>query len=290
VRRLVIALLLFAAHARADHQSDADQLTRDAIALGKSGNLEQAIQKFHAAQKLFPRPNNHCNIGLAYAQLARWAKAHLYLERCRNQVRAGLPEWVDKRLKQSEDGLKASLSAPVRVTSEPPGAQVLATGFDPEDELTTPVTLWLPLGEREIGAALPGYEPKQQRLKLDTVELQQLHLVLEKPKLVEPPLVTQAPTPAPVVVIAQRSPRLRVAGGVVTALGIASLGTSLALYLVAREVTTPDANGLVRGTREFDSALDRFHAQVNGSIAMLAVGGALTIAGVTVLALSARRR
>jgi hypothetical protein len=290
VRRLVIALLLASPLLHADDQSEADQLTRDAIALGKSGNLELAIQKFRAAQKLFPRPNNHCNIGLAYAQLARWAKAQLYLERCKSQVRAGLPDWVDKRLKQSEDGLKASLSAPVRVTSEPPGARLNAPGFDADDELTAPVTLWLPLGEREIGGELPGHLPAQQKLRLDSVEMQQVHLVLQKPTVVEQPVAPQPPPPPSPAVVDKSPSRLRVAGGVTLGLGLASLGTSLALYLVARDVTSPEANLLVRDTSEFDSALGRFRGQYYGSMAMLAVGGALSVAGVTVLALSAKRR
>src|SRR5437870_630939 len=163
------------ASARADNQSDADQLTREAIALGKSGDLEGAIARFKAAQKRFPRPNNHCNIGLAYAQLERWAKAHLYLDRCKSQVRAGLPDWVDKRLKQASDGLRAALYVPVEVTSEPPGALL-----SEEDELVTPATLWLPLGEREITLELEGYLPARRTLKLNEVRPQSLHVVMEK--------------------------------------------------------------------------------------------------------------
>src|SRR5690348_11001028 len=98
---LLVVLLLAGSAPAATVEEQAEQLTREGIALGHEGKLEEAIARFSAAQRLYPRPNNDCNIGLAYAQLSRWLKAWAHLDACKRNVRAGLPEWVQQRLDES---------------------------------------------------------------------------------------------------------------------------------------------------------------------------------------------
>ena len=203
-------------------------------------------------------------------------------------MHVGLPDWVDKRLKQSADALKAALYVPVELSSDPSEARV--TSVDEEDVLT-PTTVWLLLGKREITLERVGYQPAKKTLQLDEVRAQPLHVILE-PIPSPQPEVRQIVAPAIVQKEAPPPPRsrLRPIGGATLGAGAALLGVSLTLYLVAREVATPDANMQTRGTPAFNDALDRFHGEYYSSIALLAVGGALAIGGIAVLAASAKKK
>jgi hypothetical protein len=103
-----------------------------------------------------------------------------------------------------------------------------------------------------------------------------------------------APAPAAVVAAppspAAPSRKLRLAGGVTLGVGAAGLASSLILYLVAREVVGPEADRQVRGTPAFNDSLDRFHSVYWSSLALVAVGSALTVAGVVTLAVASRKK
>lgn len=90
--------------------SKAKALNREGMRLAEAGQFEEAIARFKAAAEIEPRPQYHCNIGIAYQQWQKWDLSLRYLESC--QSRGGD---VAVQLRQVEAKLKSGAFGALRL-------------------------------------------------------------------------------------------------------------------------------------------------------------------------------
>lgn len=197
--------LAVAAHAQ-DPRGEADALVVEGARLGEEGRFEEAILRFKAAESRLPRALHDCNIGLAYARLARLPQAQFFLERCRRRSAEPLPAWVSPRAETTLAQLRAGRHAPVRVETSPGLAPVLVSVFAPDEQVDTPADLWLPLDvEITLDAVRPGQPAAGARVRL--VSTAPSRVVIDLPAV--PAVVAEPPAPpslAPPVVQAPPPP------------------------------------------------------------------------------------
>lgn len=172
---LCVALAMLSARAHAD---DASSLRTEAEDLAKRGLYAEAIEKFKAADRLEPRAQHACMIGLAYLRREIWAQAELFLARCKQRSRSGepLPEWIEDADRQLADGLATASVSTVSIVVKPAtaAASVRISGFAP-DETFDPQTMHLPAGTYTLAISSSGYSPVERTIELagthDTVEV-----------------------------------------------------------------------------------------------------------------------
>lgn len=133
---ILVALL----GAPAELSSKAKALNREGMRLAEAGEFEEAITRFKAAEALEPRPQYHCNIGIAYQQWQKWDLSLRYLESC--QSRGGD---VAAQLKQVEAKLRSGGFGALRLKL--PLGRVR---FGPRDEqwlIDASRVFWFPVGQ-----------------------------------------------------------------------------------------------------------------------------------------------
>src|SRR5437870_5340521 len=175
----------------------ADQLVRDGQTLGEANQYVEALAKFKEAARLYPRAVDDCNIGAAYAELAQWPQAQLFLDRCRS--RASSPaqrEFADRRLAETTTALGADAYAPVEVVVEPAGAAVTVSSFAPDESFTPPRVVWLAHGKHQLAIERDGYQSVTVEVEVPADKRVFRKLVaVDKPK-VEPARVEVKPAVA----------------------------------------------------------------------------------------------
>lgn len=161
---LVVALLL-AQPARAE---DADALRKQGEDLARQGSYAQAIEKFKAADRLSPRAEHACMIGLSYLRRKLWAQAELYFARCTRRAESGepLPDWVPAAQEQLAAGLAESKVTPVEIEVLPAGVAAEVTVSSLPGETFDPQTIHLPAGSYAITVKAPGFATKEQTIEL----------------------------------------------------------------------------------------------------------------------------
>jgi hypothetical protein len=170
---VAVALLATRAHAE-----DASSLRAEGEDFAKRGLYAEAIEKFKAADRLEPRAQHACMIGLAYLRRDIWAQAELFLARCKQRSRSGepLPEWVEDADKQLADGLANANVSTVNIVVKPAtaAASVRISGFAP-DETFDPQTMHLPAGTYTLTISSSGFPSVEKKLELagthDTVDV-----------------------------------------------------------------------------------------------------------------------
>jgi hypothetical protein len=181
-------------------RAEADALVVEGARLGEESLFEEAILRFKAAESRLPRALHDCNIGLAYARLARLPQAQFFLERCRRRSAEPLPSWVAPRAETTLAQLRAGRHAPVRVETSPGLAPVTVSVFAPDELVDTPADLWLPLdAEVVIEAVRPGLPAAAARVRL--VSTAPSRVVVELPAaplVVAEPAAPASLAPAPV--------------------------------------------------------------------------------------------
>lgn len=296
---LIIALLVASPGPAAppeDPLAAADALVAEGVALGRANRFDEAILRFEAADRLFPRAIHVCNIGLAHARADRPEKAHFYLLRCQARATEPLPTWVERRLGEARRALERGPFAPVEVIGPPSTLQVSHFGPEP---LTPPLTLWLPLGTHRLSASADGFLPLTQAL-IVTARSPMRHVYTLEPKptpieVVEPTTGLEPdppPDPEPAVATprpealasaAPTPPGADVPGLVLTVAGGVALVTGLVLYPVAlasRDRTSELASGDLEAYQAARSAFELERGFAYG----LTLGGAvLTTAGAILL-------
>lgn len=279
-----------------DPRAAADALVEEGVALGRANRFDEAIQRFEAADRLFPRTIHVCNIGLAHARADRPEKAHFYLLRCQARATEPLPSWVERRLGEARRALERGPFAPVEIIGPPSTLQVSHFGQEP---LTPPLTLWLPLGSHRLSASADGFLPLSQELVVtDRSPLRHVYTLEPRPAPVElsEPTPSLAPDPPPDPEPTPPSspgdapnPMAATASGpdvpglVLTVAGGVALVTGLILYPIALE-TRDRTSALADGDlAAYEDSRATFELE-RGFAYGLTIGGAvLSTAGVILL-------
>ncbi len=181
---------LASAQDAADPEQQASALVEEAAALGRKGQLAEAIATFKRAEALHPRAIHVCNIGLAYVRLNRWPQAQFFLSACRErwsqEQTSPIDEWVNKRLREAIGKLSAGDFAPITVKSSPAGAAIESSSFLPDETFRGPRIVWLPTGKTELKASLSGYLQDTRSIIVEKGVAQEIAFVLTPEPIEEP--------------------------------------------------------------------------------------------------------
>jgi hypothetical protein len=223
--RFGCALAIVAAHATAVAE-DAATLRAEGEDFAKRGQYAEAIEKFKAADRIEPRAQHACMVGLAYLRREIWVKAELFLARCKQRARSGepLPEWLPDAERQLADGLAKANVTTVNIVVKPAtaGATVRVSGFAP-DESFDPQTLHLPAGSYTLTITSATYAAVERKIVLagshDTVDVV---VDLEAPPPERAAIIPPVEEPAVVPRPGPRGTGFLIAGASLVAAGVVS--------------------------------------------------------------------
>lgn len=269
---------------QAQMKAQAQLLFDDGRRLLDEGKTAEACEAFAESQRLDPAIGTQLNLANCYEKLGKTASAWImYVEVQTRARRAGQPERVDVAKKRADalepllSHMRVEVSAPVKglsVTRD--GAPVSARVWGKP----TPVDP----GEHEIRAAAPGKKPWTTKV---TVGADRDEVSVRVPALAD------APKPPPSKKTAEAddddSGYAQMVGGWTSiAVGIAAGGVGVALRLVAldrddeaSQFCTADGGTC---TQEGADLRDEAQALQIGSVVAWAVGGALLVTGIVLVA------
>ena len=138
----MISLCLVAATEPSEAELEARELVIEGAKLGEAGNLDGAIDRFRAAEAIFPRPIHACNIGLSFSRKKQWAPALTYLTRCKQNAKRKLPGWVAPHIRDAKRKVKRAKLIKVIIDTSASDLRVRPEGVYGDDHFTTPLTLW----------------------------------------------------------------------------------------------------------------------------------------------------
>ena len=277
-------------------QARADQMVREGAALGEAGHWDAAIERFRAAEALFPRAIHDCNIGLAYARSKRPHLGWLHLGMCQARSDEALPSWVESRRREAETQMTRGDFARVEISvgdGGVAGAEVVVESLAGA-VVRPPVEVWLPLGEHRFSATAPEHLPKAGRLTVGSRE--RVSLVLSfvpeptRPDVpVEPDVVPPVepdvvpPEPSPITPPDEAPSASRTGAWVAFGVGLAAVAAGGVLYAVAAD-TSDEANRLPPG-ETFDETLAAFERERAFSYGLLGAGAVSAGVGLVLLLL-----
>ena len=178
---------------RAQARARADELAQDGNDLGRQGQLDAAIVKFKQAYKLFPRALYACNLGLAYVRKTDWARAHSFLSLCRSRWDADegstLQPWVNQRIDESVNALRAGAFGQVRVTAQPADAEIRVSAFSSDEVIAADRVVWLPQGEHTLTVSREGYVTRTQTVDVARGQETEAAIALEQEAAAVPAVV-----------------------------------------------------------------------------------------------------
>ena len=186
-----------------DKSVAADALVREGNRLAMAGKYLDAIAKFRAAERVFPRALHDCNIGLAYSYIKNWVNAHYFINRCEKRWTGSnaKPGWVAQTRSTSETELRAGNFALIRLASTPIDAEKRISLF-PADRFLAD-SIWLPFGEYQVTVSKVGFASKTQIISVFNKSEQQVAVTLEAvappanpgtPPAIEKPTSPETPT------------------------------------------------------------------------------------------------
>jgi len=186
VRASVAVVILVAARAFAGEPglADAESEMAKADAYMQQRNYQAAIAHYNAAKLLAPeRPGPYRGLGMAYYSAGKCAEAIPVLEEyLRLKSRDPWPQATRALSDCKRRGGHTDEKPPgtVRITSEPPGAQVR---IDDAESPSLGVTPWesdgLPAGDHRVFVSAPGYRPSVQEVRVQAGVMSQLHVPLQ---------------------------------------------------------------------------------------------------------------
>ncbi|MEE2901502.1 MAG: hypothetical protein VYC39_04200 [Myxococcota bacterium] len=181
-----IAVLTFAGIQETRAQSisaDAAALVRQGERLAKAKRYNDALIAFKSADKLFPKAEHDCWVGLAYARLQMATQANFYVARCKQRAGGKRPiPWYPKAKILAENMLKSGRYAAIRFESLHGGASIRPDNFDDDEWLALPTKLWMPVGRYTINAKAPGFGKKQLSLEVTSTRSQTVRVNLKGSK------------------------------------------------------------------------------------------------------------
>ncbi len=156
----------------------AAKLEQEANQLYGEGRYKEAIEKYRLSYEITADANLLYSIAVAYQQLEAWQECVSNMERYLEKAPPG------PKRDRAENTLKSCDARIVQdqrlsIESEPKGATVYL------DERTrsigsTPVTTYVRPGRHKVWVELPGYEPVEQEIDVQTKEPFRLNLQMQK--------------------------------------------------------------------------------------------------------------
>lgn len=203
---LLLSLLLLPAAALANNTADeadvAFEVGNEAYA---RGDYVEALRSYFASYRLVPNRNVLFNIARCYEALTRYNEAYRYYN---DLAQERLPNSDEAEVRRALERLRPKVAL-VRVTTEPPGAEVLVDREDLGIRGLSPRTLALTPGRHKVMVRKEGYRPAEesvyvargrsatQEFKLElitgTVELTGTPVGAEVRESPDGPVVTRVP-------------------------------------------------------------------------------------------------
>jgi len=179
---LVLALVALAPSAHAgpdDDRKAAEKLTQDGLQLARSKQFREAIAKFEAAQKLFPRPEIQHNLARAHEELGELKLAYdLYSQ----ALKQDYPFAADgrTRLAAIDAELRKSYGR-LTVRTTPSQVAVVLTFPDGSEEKQnlSPFATWVPAGRTKIVGTNPNFRTKEDTVDIAAGADSELQLTLQ---------------------------------------------------------------------------------------------------------------
>ena len=268
--------LLFAA----DPRIEADRLVEEGAALGQKGQWDEAIERFEAADAIFPRAMHACNIGLAHARASRPEHALLKLTSCQARTTEPLPSWVDKRIVEARELLTKGSYAPVELVAAP-GTQVTIAHFG-KAVFTPPITVWLPLGQHRLHAEAANKVPLDEVIDLTPKAPLRRELVLDVMPAPDPirdpdPVLDPITEPTPPQTVTRSVSRAP--AWITLGVGAGLLATGAVFHFVAKD-SRDEAEGFTADDARYKSARSDFVTERDLSTAFFIGGGVVAATGV----------
>ncbi len=156
---LLLSLLLLPAAAQANNTADeadvAFEVGNEAYA---RGHYVEALRSYFTSYRLVPNRNVLFNIARCYEALTRYNEAYRYYN---DLAQERLPNSDEAEVRRALERLRPKVAL-VRVTTEPPGAEVLVDREDLGIRGLSPQTLALSPGRHKVMVRKEGYRPAEE--------------------------------------------------------------------------------------------------------------------------------
>lgn len=159
------------------------------ITLYERGKYREAIEQFEFAYKARAHPSIFFNLAQCHEKVGDVVAALTNYRRYREFAPAAERAELGTRIAALEASAKATVTQPLKVTSEPAGAEVRIDGAV---RGRTPHSEAVKAGTYELSVNLSGHRPASQRVTTTFEKPTEVALVLEKLPVVQAPVV-QAP-------------------------------------------------------------------------------------------------
>ncbi|HEX8440420.1 TonB-dependent receptor domain-containing protein [Archangium sp.] len=160
---LVLSLLLTPAAALANNTADeadvAFEVGNEAYA---HGQYVEALRAYFTSYRLVPNRNVLFNIARCYEALARYNEAYRYYN---DLAQENLPNADEAEVRRALERLRPKVAL-VRVTTEPPGAEVYVDREDLGIRGLSPQTLALTPGRHKVMVRKPGYRAAEESISV----------------------------------------------------------------------------------------------------------------------------
>ena len=159
---LLLSLLLLPVPTLADNTADeADVAFEVGNAAYNQGDYVEALRSYFTSYRLVPNRNVLYNIARCYEELARYNEAYRYYNDLAQQE--GLSASDTTSVRRALERLRPKVAL-VRVTTQPPGAEVYVEREDLGSRGLSPQTLALPAGRHKVMVRRKGYHPAEQTI------------------------------------------------------------------------------------------------------------------------------
>jgi hypothetical protein len=274
--------------AHAEAKDEARRHFDRAVELVDDGQLEGALVEFQRSYDLTHHFAVLYNIGQVLVSLARPVEAvdayQRYLAEGRKLVPAARRSEVERELMRQKTRI-----ATIEISGLPDGALVHVDGKE-MGKAPLATSFRVAVGKHAITAAAEGYEPSSTELTVAGEDHRVLNLVLAKKTAPLPPLpALSPPSPAPASVLVATPPaasssapmsRLRIAGIVSTAVGLASLGAGCGFWFAAKDRHDDAMNVYQKDYPKAQGLQSDAEGFVTAANVSLVAGGALVALGV----------
>ncbi len=162
-----------------EDRAQAEKLVQNGLVDARAGRYRDAVSKFEAAFKLYPRPEIEHNLARAYEELKEYKQAYTHFSKALEQDYTFADDGR-KRLAAIEEILRKN-HAWVRVTATPSQVRLVLHFADGTEEThtSTPLETWAPAGTLEVSASNPKFESLTERRELDAGSVTDLDMVLK---------------------------------------------------------------------------------------------------------------
>jgi outer membrane receptor protein involved in Fe transport len=159
---LLLSLLLLPFPALADNTADEAEVAFEVgNAAYNQGDYVEALRSYFTSYRLVPNRNVLYNIARCYEELARYNEAYRYYNDLAQQE--GLSSADAASVRRALERLRPKVAL-VRVTTEPPGAEVYVDREDLGSRGLSPQTLALSPGRHKVMVRRKGYHPAEQTI------------------------------------------------------------------------------------------------------------------------------